>query len=663
MPDLSKFNRRDFLKNTAKGGVAGLGAFAWMASSDGCEGQSAPSPQFSGFETLVPHVKVYRDVINVGLIHTDGKAVLIDSGDGAVLTAAQAQGITSVEWVLFTHCHRDQCSGAALLQRKGAKLAVPATEADLFRDATEFWLTANKRLYHRYDYRPDFLVLRDSVVPDKELRAGDVFMWEGISIHVVGTPGHTAGSLSYIVELDGEKIVFAGDLIYGPGQVWNFYSFQKPFPGMNGSWKSGHGGYWGFGGAVPEVKKSLDELSALRPTVMVPSHGVVMHNPIEAAGLLKENLDAAMRNYLTLTSWRVFDKAKIETSYNHVPLLPSRPVPTLPSWLHKAVETSWYIQAEDGTIFLFDCGFEPIMYKINELHNSGAISGVDGIWISHYHDDHVTSVNEMRRVYGAEVYAQKELQDILEHPRAYLMPCLLPESIHVDHPLQEGKVIHWKGYEMTGYYFPGQTLFHDGLLIEHKGGRIFMCGDALNNFGIDDYCIYNRNFLGDHEPGYQQCFRTLLKLKPDMLVAAHFGPLPFAPKDIEKAQQLLRERYSLFQKLLPWEDPNFGMDPHWVRAYPFHQAVFAGSPVTLEVRIYNHGGVARRAWAELRVPEGWKSCRVASVVIPAHSEGRIQLRAVSSPRPARRRDVLGIVLRFGERNLGEVEEAVIDYLS
>jgi hypothetical protein len=59
----------------------------------------------------------------------------------------------------------------------------------------------------------------------------------------------------------------------------------------------------------------------------------------------------------------------------------------------------------------------------------------------------------------------------------------------------EEEVIHWKGYKLTAYYFPGQTLYHDGLLIERDGTSVFMSGDTLANWGIDDYCSYNRNWL------------------------------------------------------------------------------------------------------------------------------------------------------------------------
>ena len=72
-----------------------------------------------------------------------------------------------------------------------------------------------------------------------------------------------------------------------------------------------------------------------------------------------------------------------------------------------------------------------------------------------------------------------------------------------------------------------------------------MSGDSMANFGIDDYCINNRNFL-DHGPGYKECFHLLLKLKPDMLVAAHFGPIPISEEYLQKGLELLQEREALF---------------------------------------------------------------------------------------------------------------------
>jgi glyoxylase-like metal-dependent hydrolase (beta-lactamase superfamily II) len=251
------------------------------------------------FEQLSEHVGIYRDVVNVGVIRQNSKTLIIDCGEGSILREGERLGLDPVVRVLFTHYHRDQCSGAGLLQKAGVKIGVPASEARFFRSATEFWLEADAILDHRYNFRSEMMVLRESVAPDDELGSGDTFQWEGILISVLSTPGHTEGSVTYLVTLDGNTFAFTGDLIYGPGQVWEFYSLQSRFPGMPGD-------YWGFGAAVAELGKSLDTVLSRKPTLLLLSHGAVIKNPGEAVALLKTNLHAAMTNYFTTAAWRIY---------------------------------------------------------------------------------------------------------------------------------------------------------------------------------------------------------------------------------------------------------------------------------------------------------------------------------------------------------------------
>jgi glyoxylase-like metal-dependent hydrolase (beta-lactamase superfamily II) len=636
-------------------------------------GSVAAAPPLVHFETISPHVFIYPDIVNVAVIEQDGRALLINSGNGSVLRALKARGIT-VDWVFYTNYERQHCLGATLLKNANVKIAVPAAEAEFFHGATQFWQSADRLIDHCYDFRPDLSLLRASVQPDHKLVAGDVFKWQGLDIEVVGTPGYTDGEVSYVLNIDGERIAFTGSLIVGSGQLREFYKLQKPFPRMLGNSLAGRGGYWGFGGGVPDLKTSLDVVLSKAPSKLVPSHGAVIKDPVAAVSLLERNLDQAMKNYLALADWRLyFEDEGITTGYGDVPMLPSLPNPTAPPWIHPLpqlpmspayplIPTSWYIQADDGSIFLFDCGFPPVAAAIAQQVQDGTIKGVDGIWISHYHDDHVTSVNEIRRAYGAKVYAQQELQDILENPTAYQMPCLFPETIHVDYPLAEGQEINWKGHKLTAYYFPGQTLYHGGLLVERDGMRVFLSGDSFANFGIDDYCAYNRNFMGDDEPGYQRCIRLLLKLEPNMLFAAHGGPVPFAPDNLRKALTLLREREQLFANLLPWDNPNFGLDPCWVRAYPFRQRVLPGQSLTIEARIFNHSSSAKSAVVDLQALEGWQVNKAREIMIPPHTEGVLRLTARAPDQPRENRDVLGIAVHFDGKDLGEAAVAIVDYL-
>jgi glyoxylase-like metal-dependent hydrolase (beta-lactamase superfamily II) len=635
----------------------------WFDSS----GTALSLTEKQGFERITPHFGIYHDgVVNVGVIQRNGKALLVDCGRGSILEAAKGIGLGSIDWALFTDHHRDTCSGAPLLKDARVKLAVPQAEEIFFRDATAFWLDADNIIDHRYDFRPDLVVLRESVIPDRLLKPGETFLWEGLEIRVVGTPGETDGSVSYIVDVDGKRTALTGDLIFGPGRVWNFYRLDKAFRGMSG-------GYWGFGGAVEDVLHSLEAVLLHNPSVLIPSHGTVISDPPGAVGLLRSRVRAVMKNYFKLAAWRISPSRNFTPEAQKepwpgfaVPMLKPLPPVEMPSWLYKTKElgTSSYIRAEDGSAFLFDCGFPPIAKVVDGLIQAGTIKRIEGIWISHYHDDHVASVNEVRRKYGAKVYAQRELRDIIENPTAYCMPCLFPESIHVDHPVSEGEVIYWQGYKLTGYFFPGQTLYHGGTLIEHDGTRVFMTGDSFANWGIDDYCSFNRNFLGkDGEiNGYSRCLRLLLKLKPDLLMAAHWGPKPVSENYMRKTLQLLEERRDLMLPLFPWDDPNFGLDPFWLRAYPYRQKILRGQPVTLEARIYNHSSIPQKASAELQTPKGWRAEKPVSVMVSPHSEGKIRLMAKAPENPLHSREVLGLSIRFGGWDLGEVSEAIVDYL-
>lgn len=652
-------DRRDLLRTGTA--LLGFGALRAQLAGQQVWAQPPANAREPAIETISPHVGICHDVVNVGLIQQNGKVLLIDCGQGEVL--AGNSGIGRIDSVLCTHHHRDQCSGAHRLRDADVKVIVPASEASLFRDATQFWLAADNVVHHRHNFRPDTMVLRESLAPDAEARPGETLDWEGIPIHVVATPGHTDGSVSYVVEIDGTTVAFTGDLIYGPGQVWEFYSLQKRFPGMAGD-------YWGFGGAVEEMIRSLGAVLSYKPSILVPSHGKVINDPAGAVELLKQRLDGVMRNYFTLAAWRVYEHQGVEVfkedvpSGSRVPMLDPLPSVKLPAWLHRTVETSSYIVAEDKSIFLFDCGFPPIIEALDELVKSAEISRVDAIWVSHYHDDHVVSVNEVRRKYGAKVYAQKELRDILENPTAYRMPCLFPESIHVDRALSEGEVTDWKGYKLTAYYFPGQTLYHGGLLLEHDSARVLMTGDSIANWGLDDYCSYNRNFVGRDglAAGYERCLNLVLKLKPDLLCAAHWGAEPVSEAYLLKTLDLLHQREQLLNSLFPWDDPNYGLDPNWIVAYPFRQTCLPGQRVTLEARIYNHSSSPRTASLELRTPKGWSPEHAGSINIPAHSEGRLRLAAMSPKEPTARRQVLGLDVHFNGHHVGEVAEAIVDYL-
>jgi glyoxylase-like metal-dependent hydrolase (beta-lactamase superfamily II) len=603
-------------------------------------------------QEILPGLSIYPGCVNAALVERNGKKLLIDSGE---LTTAPGGGVA--DWALYTHHHRDQASGAPRLAAAGTRIVVPLKEKRLFENVHAFWKEADTILDHRYDFRPHLFTLRESVAVARAVQGGDTHQWEGLTFEVIGTPGHTDGSVTYLVVINGKRVAFTGDLIYGPGQIWEIYSLQKRFPRMRAD-------YWGFGGAVSEVKASLDRVLDAKPDLLIPSHGVVVDDPAAAVTKLKENLDAAMDNFLTLAGWRISPNHVGEFPQDKRPqMFPALPAVSYPPWIRDIAATTKAIVADDRSVFLSDCGHPKAIEELARLQASGEIGSVDGLWITHYHDDHTEFVNAARRQFGARVFVQREIVDIIENPTAYPMPCLFPESIRVDRIMEHGETIRWKEFQLTAYHFPGQTLYHDGLLAERDGFKAFFTGDSFANWGVDDYCSQNRCFLGP-DVGYQKCFQILLDTQPHMLVAAHWGPEPVSEEYLRKSLALFQLREKLFRNLFPYDDVNFGMDPCWIRAYPYRQSAMPGAPVALEARVQNHSARAKDVHVELRLPAGWKRGTIAARQwIPARAEGRIRLQAVAPAAPESHRDILGLRATVDGWPLGEFAEAIVNFLA
>jgi len=632
------FTRRTFLKSTA--------ALPFLRPVDRSLGK--PHPQSDAIEEILPGLRLLKGSVNSALLERNGRKLLIDSGE---IDSPPGGGL--IDWVLLTHHHRDQCSSVSRLVATGTKVITPFEEKHFFEEADLFWDSADNILDHRYNFRPHLFTLRSPVSVERAVKGGDIHDWEGLKFQVIDTPGHTDGSITFLVTLGGKRVAFTGDLISAAGQIWEIYSLQKRFPGMRGD-------YWGFGGAVEEVKASLDRVLEQRPDLLIPSHGTVMTDPASAVKQLKQNLDALLQNYLKTAAWRIyFDGIYPKDS---PPMFPPLPKVNYPSWVRDIASTTKVILAEDKSVFISDCGHPKAIEELSRLQATGEIGAVEGIWITHYHDDHTQLVNEAKRRFGAQVYVQREMLDIIENPLAYQMPCLFPESIRVDHPMEHGQTITWKGFKLTAYDFPGQTVYHDGLLVEKDGFKVFFTGDSLANWGVDDYCSQNRCFLG-RDIGYEKCFQILLQTHPDILMAAHWGPLPISPEYLTRSMNLLQEREGLYQRLFPHSNVNFGTDPCWIRAYPYRQSALPGALVELEARVTNHSAKPMKIQVSLRLPEGWKSSQLAGETeIPARREGRIQLHATAPLAPDRRRHILGLSAVVDGSPVGEFAEAIVNFL-
>jgi len=120
-----------------------------------------------------------------------------------------------------------------------------------------------------------------------------------------------------------------------------------------------------------------------------------------------------------------------------------------------------------------------------------------------------------------------------------------------------------------------------------------LVGDSFTPNGIDDYCLWNRNFPGDHE-GYLYCLEMIRNREPrPFLVNQHVSPLfEFDDEQIDYMVNALKERRKLLATMFPYASPEygngvgFGVDSIWARFEPYYVPAESTLPIRLMVR--NH---------------------------------------------------------------------------
>jgi len=170
---------------------------------------------------------------------------IVDTGiasspaDGmAAALEAMGRSIEEVRWILLTHGHIDHIGGAhALLELTDgrAKVVIHEADADLLRSRE-----AHVDLY--VDVRQQYLNDPDGVAHQRQtanqvisgemeplilLRGGESLSLGGdVTVSVHRVPGHTAGSVAYVV--DGQGDVFVGDAVQVHGAANFFPGYEDP---------------------------------------------------------------------------------------------------------------------------------------------------------------------------------------------------------------------------------------------------------------------------------------------------------------------------------------------------------------------------------------------------------------------------------------------------
>lgn len=610
----------------------------------------------AGPAPLSDHVAISRGAVNGVALERDGHRLIV-YGD-----PERCWG--TAEMVLLTHGRRDVVRAARPLVNDGAESIVPAGEAKQLAEADAFWAGFWDKRFHDYAQQSTKIPTAALKV-GRTVREGDRVQWRNIAIDVLDTPGYTRGAVSYFVKMDGLTYGFVGDVIYGDGHLFDLYSLQDAVA------EAQIGGYHGYAGRIGELIASLRKIAARKPDVLVPARGPVIEQPARAIGKLIERLQAAYENYLSINAGHWYFKQRYDTlaeralgKTHEVPWMPYAKTieKTPPDWI-VPIHNSRLVIAQDKTGFLIDCGSQAIIAEIRRLREQGKLGRVEGLFITHYHDDHTDKVNEFLQEWDCPVYATPILEDILRRPGTYRLPCVTPNAIERLTIMPNGHRRRWKEFTLTFYDFPGQTIYHDALLVEKDGGEtIFFIGDSFTPSGLDDYCLQNRNLLGEGQ-GYLYCLGLLKRAIPAqaLLINEHvLEPFRFDGAQIDHMTEMLHKRREILSDLFPWDEPNFGIDERWARIHPYGQEVRAGDEAHVAVRILNHSNKSQTFTAGLNAPSGFAvRPEKASVTAAPGKETEVRFRVTVPARASGAVHVVTADVEFGPWQLHQWSEALL----
>jgi glyoxylase-like metal-dependent hydrolase (beta-lactamase superfamily II) len=574
---------------------------------------------------------------------------------GRVLVYGDTGGrVKEASHVLFTHARRDVVWAGTALVRGGSAAVVPERERSLFENPASFWESYWSGRFHDYS-QVNTKVLREPVRVSRAVRGGEVLDLGGVRVEVIDTPGYTAGAISYWIESGGKRIACTGDLIYGDGQLFDVSSLQDAIP------ESKTRGYHGYAARAGDLIESLRKIAARKPDVLVPARGPLIENPQQAIERLITRLQGLMASHFATDALHWYwgeeslrirsRKAMDGRAVDSMPMAEQRP---LPDWV-KAIGNSRLLVSRTGAGFLIDAGFKGLLSRLQEADR------VQGIWITHYHDDHTDYAQTIANRFACPVYFTQRMRDVLERPSHYRLPCLTENPITSGKPQADGVRMRWHEFELSFFDFPGQTLYHGGLLVERDGGeKLFFVGDSFTPSGIDDYCLQNRDFAREGE-GFLYCLGLLDRLGEDAplwLINQHVGPMfRFSAEQSARMRSELRKRMAILQELAPWPDLNYAIDESWAAVAPYGSEVRSGERVPVQVRILNHSAKMETYRVKWNVPSGWRVVKAdEKVTIGPRKEGSARAVFAAAGEGLR---VITADIEFGGRQLREWTEGVV----
>ena len=187
-----------------------------------------------------------------------GELALIDAGVGIepalILKNIEAEGfrLQDISHILLTHAHSDHAGGAqALSQATGAAVYVSELEVAPLRAGDEVAIALDVAreagLYPQW-YRFPACLQAKGLAEGQKLSLGDL---ELVPILI---PGHSEGSLCYLMEAEGVRYLFSGDVVFWRGAI-SLLNCR--------------------GSSLKAYRQNIGKLAELQIDVLLPGHGAI----------------------------------------------------------------------------------------------------------------------------------------------------------------------------------------------------------------------------------------------------------------------------------------------------------------------------------------------------------------------------------------------------
>jgi glyoxylase-like metal-dependent hydrolase (beta-lactamase superfamily II) len=474
--------------------------------------------------------------VNAYVIQEADRAVVIDPPADLSPEALLPLGIKSVTDVLVTHLQQENAQG--VVNFPSAIVRVPAGDEYLCQGPERYRAMIDKwRAPWDWDSRGNFqgnlagaanerpldraVTLGPSLVPGTTVA--------GLS--VIATPGHGKNAVTLTGIFAGKTLAFCGDLIFGRGQVWNWFDLD-----------------WDYGCATGHTAliDSAGKLATVGIDTLCPTHGPCVEDAREALEALAQGVKGVLTR-LPLDD----DDRKLAQSLKYPVNFPEVDSPAagfrqiLPN-LHQWREGNCAILiSKTGAALVVDdglCFWKPMPERIEhhdrvfaQLKQALGIKKIELIVPTHYHGDHTENIPRLARAEGAKIVSLDVVADAIEFPERYNLACPLPwydtdeGIVKVDRRMTDRQKLSWHEFELEFFLLAGQTYFTQGVMTTVAGKRTIFVGDSYNP-SLQPECVLTYN---DNEPltrGWVFAIDRLIERKPDMVIGGHgmanFDPMP-----------------------------------------------------------------------------------------------------------------------------------------